>query len=332
MPHHPGEWRFRAHLVVCLSLLAVCMLGACGPHAAVARFSREFRCPVDQVSIEDLGARSYRVTGCYRSATYVCLTNAYDSNDGICTLDGAPEMAASPSAGGEEEEDARRAAARQPAPQAIAGRVRFGGVEVPALRMSLSGMPLTFMVEPGTEPRSVLVTIGTAYAGQAERCSALEMSGGGARLSTPRHAGAEVRFRVPAEALQVLARGDSLRLAACQREMWLAETQRVALARFARAEAGSEAAPEGSTPAPASGDATPQVRAALDARRDVLLACAAADVLGVRARWDTTGAITVSLNGALAGSAEEACVRSQLEPLTIPSGAPAGEVVHVLTR
>lgn len=42
-------------------------------HPAHTRFSNEYDCPVAQARIEPLGAHSYRVMGCGRTAVYVCV-------------------------------------------------------------------------------------------------------------------------------------------------------------------------------------------------------------------------------------------------------------------
>jgi len=52
--------------------------------------------------------------------------------------------------------------------------------------------------------------------------------------------------------------------------------------------------------------------------------------VGIRLRWSEDGTVSVSLNGSLAGSAEEACVSRQLRDLTVAPGS-EGETVHALT-
>lgn len=53
------------------ALLGLVLLG-CGPaHMAKTRFGREYSCNKD-ISVRSLGADSYRVSGCSRTATYVC--------------------------------------------------------------------------------------------------------------------------------------------------------------------------------------------------------------------------------------------------------------------
>lgn len=51
----------RAAWILASGLL--CVASAC-THPALARFSNEYDCPTDRASITDLGAFSYRVSGC----------------------------------------------------------------------------------------------------------------------------------------------------------------------------------------------------------------------------------------------------------------------------
>lgn len=69
------------------------------------------------------------------------------------------------------------------------------------------------------------------------------------------------------------------------------------------------------------------LRASIDARRDDVLACAGSERVVVRVRTDANGAARITLGGALAGGAEEGCVRAALSDLTAP---PSIEVIHLV--
>lgn len=71
------------------------------------------------------------------------------------------------------------------------------------------------------------------------------------------------------------------------------------------------------------------VRAALDAAHADVLACVARDRVVVRATWDAAGVVSLALQGDLAGSPEEGCVRAALSALSAPAGA-AGTVLHLV--
>jgi hypothetical protein len=57
-----------------VALLSCLMLAGCVTveGQATTRFSNEFKCPEDSVTVEDIGGNGYRATGCGESATYVC--------------------------------------------------------------------------------------------------------------------------------------------------------------------------------------------------------------------------------------------------------------------
>ena len=74
-----------------------------------------------------------------------------------------------------------------------------------------------------------------------------------------------------------------------------------------------------------------QVRAGIDERRAVVLGCTGGETAMVVAAYDSSGAVTFSLAGVHAGSAAEACVRSQFGQPRIEAGGAGGAVVHVIT-
>lgn len=303
-------------------LVAMAWLGAGCTHPAIVRFANEFDCPREQVELEDLGARTYRVSGCSSRATYVC-----DRRLGreLCVYDEAPSSGGSRVAESEE--------ARPPAdsPGIASGRLQVDGVEVPAIRLVVGGLPVTFAPQPGSEPPAFIVAVTTAYAGQAARCSTLELRAD-TQLIAEREPEEGVRYRVAADALQAVSRADALQLAVCQRTGWMSRPQREAIAAFATSPSEpttSEQASSSSSPDP---NPAARIRAALDQRREALLACTDRPVMGVRVRWEASGRVSVSLNGELSGSPEEDCLRSQLESLALHESDDAGELVHVLSR
>ncbi len=52
--------------VGCIGTMSEMQLGA------RERFSRQYRCPEDRVTVEELGTGGYRTSGCRRSAIYQC--------------------------------------------------------------------------------------------------------------------------------------------------------------------------------------------------------------------------------------------------------------------
>ncbi len=80
------------------------------------------------------------------------------------------------------------------------------------------------------------------------------------------------------------------------------------------------------------GELTPEarVRAAVDARRAVLLACADADVVAIELRPGDEGRAIITLRGDASGGPEEACIAHALAELSWPEGL-EGPVVHVVS-
>jgi hypothetical protein len=73
-----------------------------------------------------------------------------------------------------------------------------------------------------------------------------------------------------------------------------------------------------------------EVRAALDRERDAILACGRGGAMGVKALIQADHTPDVHLTGDLAGSPEEACVRSLLFRLVLPGASPGTFVIHVV--
>ncbi len=80
-------------------------------------------------------------------------------------------------------------------------------------------------------------------------------------------------------------------------------------------------------------EASASVRLALEAHRAAILACVDAEAVAVTAYWGVDGAVTFSLRGASAGTADDACVRAAIGAMTIdPAPGTAGSIVHALAR
>lgn len=100
-----------------------------------------------------------------------------------------------------------------------------------------------------------------------------------------------------------------------------------------RAEAEADAGPAAaavSTPVPRSVDAS--VREFLDAHVEDVLACTGGSRVALRARWDAHGTVVLFLNGALARSAEEGCVRAAVGEHTVEEPGEGGELLHLVRR
>lgn len=94
--------------------------------------------------------------------------------------------------------------------------------------------------------------------------------------------------------------------------------------RAAAATAGDEE--ESSAPP----DVERAIRNGLDARRADVLGCVGSERVGVRAAYDSDGRIVLSLQGDLAGSPEETCVREALAGVRVPAARRDGVLVHLV--
>lgn len=82
-------------------------------------------------------------------------------------------------------------------------------------------------------------------------------------------------------------------------------------------------------PAPAVAPELDQhVRAALTERRELVRACTEQEVVVVRVDWDATGAVSVTLTGALAGGVEERCVQEAMSGFALDDPGDGGAVLH----
>jgi hypothetical protein len=90
--------------------------------------------------------------------------------------------------------------------------------------------------------------------------------------------------------------------------------------------------PSADAPQPRDSGDDDAVRAALDARVTDILDCAGADRAVVRVAWESAQPPTVSLEGDLAGSPNEGCVRAMLRDALPELQATSGVVVHLVSR
>ena len=70
-------------------------------------------------------------------------------------------------------------------------------------------------------------------------------------------------------------------------------------------------------------------QAAFNARRAAVLSCMGGQPAVLYLRWQANGALTISLGGALAGTAQEACIRTALTGISFRPGA-AGQAIHTI--
>jgi hypothetical protein len=63
------KWIFKTGVLVTLA--------GCGleESEAIARGANDLRCPEEEMNAQDIGGHAYRVKGCGRLATYLCITN-----------------------------------------------------------------------------------------------------------------------------------------------------------------------------------------------------------------------------------------------------------------
>ena len=83
-----------------------------------------------------------------------------------------------------------------------------------------------------------------------------------------------------------------------------------------------------STDAPAAVEAS--IRAGLAARRDDVLACVGRERIGVRVAYAGDGEVDFALQGDLADSPEEACVREALDGVRVAATGEEGVIVHLV--
>lgn len=90
-------------------------------------------------------------------------------------------------------------------------------------------------------------------------------------------------------------------------------------------------APHTSAPPAPDAAAEAAARRAIDALRTAILACTSGEPIAVSGEWTATGALSLSLSGALAGTPQDGCVRATARDVVLsppPNGA--GAVLHAV--
>lgn len=259
----------------------------------------DFHCPSADVVAERIGRGRWRATGCRRTAVYLCSQRQ-------CEREPEPSRPPPTPSG------------RTPmtwSDEAALAALRAANGDVMAC-VPERGEPLTLRVELRSEGRVGRV-------------------GGLNELST-----AEARcVREALSEVQIAARVDVARVvrfafgAASDRPTPSLPVQTAGGGPVPQPAVGVAPVPapppSASPPAPRPGEA--ELRATLVARTDVVLACVSGNAVAVVVDWSGDGAVQVSMQGPLAGSAEEGCVRQALSTLTMPAGAP-GRLIHPFSR
>jgi len=84
-------------LVIVLAGLFGGCTGASGQTVVHTRATREFSCPKDKVTVEELGGSSFRASGCGQTATYTCLGGNFGNPyDAMCTKEGGATTTSAP--------------------------------------------------------------------------------------------------------------------------------------------------------------------------------------------------------------------------------------------
>lgn len=73
-----------------------------------------------------------------------------------------------------------------------------------------------------------------------------------------------------------------------------------------------------------------EIRTALDNNRDAIFACTGLKVIGIKATITPNRMLDVRLNGDLAGTQQEACVRQVVGTPSLGSATPGTSVIHVV--
>lgn len=304
-----------------LGLTALLFASGCFNAGAVvrARHAAEFHCSASEIIVEDIGSGTIRARGCGVEAMYVCARRGSRGTPGICMRNSD----ATPSG----ERPAHTPRNPQARPASHLG-IQRGNIEGrPALRVVL---------DDAREPVEVVASSDALLLRIPNECEQASL------VTTPQDALELERvlprvFRVPLEALAGRVDGSrSLILRACDHVRPFSALERHTLRqllqlapRLATQVSASGTSDDAQAAGGAAGAA--DLRAALDARRDAILACVERPSVAVRLRWDAQGTVTLSLGGSLAGSAEEECVRVAAGTLTAGATAP-GELLHPVSR
>lgn len=91
-----------------------------------------------------------------------------------------------------------------------------------------------------------------------------------------------------------------------------------------------DASPDGEAREGSRAGVEARIRSGLDARREDILACVGSERVAVRVAYEPDGRVQVSLQGPLAGSAEEGCLRAALTGVRVAASGAPGVVVHLV--
>ncbi|HBQ14928.1 MAG TPA: hypothetical protein DEF51_28645 [Myxococcales bacterium] len=298
------------HAFLPLAALSLSLLG-CGARAPLSRFSAEFNCPQSSVEMTDLGAHTYRVRGCGNQVVYVCTGN-------LCVTD--------------RDEGSRHRRAAVARRQRSRSRVRLGEARGSrALRYTLdAARDLELLYSPANDARHVYARVAP---GRGEACEALSLEGERADVTFEAARSPSHPLRISLDSLDGLR---PVRFRACDQLVPLAAADARALAEFVRraehmrgqTRVTRAAAPAEEPAAPTASEGEAALRAWLESHREVILACAQAELVVVRARAAEDGAVVLSLAPPHEGSAE-GCVRSALgSPPPLEAGADIAHAVR----
>jgi len=113
----------------------------------------------------------------------------------------------------------------------------------------------------------------------------------------------------------------------CGREVVVACTASALEPRCFPQSMGGDAQEQTAEPPP---DVEATIRGGLEARRDDVLACVGRARVGVRAAYTGEGVVSLSLQGDLADTPEEACVRDALGGVRVAATGEEGVIIHLV--
>lgn len=166
-------------------------------------------------------------------------------------------------------------------------------------------------------PRRLAMTLALCAAG----CAGIDL-GDAARRDTSE------ALQCPAEEVELEQLGEyRYRGDGCGREVVVACTASALEPRCYPQSTGGAEAEETEAPPP---DVEANIRGGLEARRDDVLACVGRDRIAVRAAYTGEGVVSLSLQGDLADSPEEACVRDALGGVRVAATGEEGVIIHLV--
>lgn len=78
-------------MLVIVLVVGLASAGCTKSAAVESRFARDFSCPVDEISVRDLGGGQFYAHGCNRGATYTCVRESSLAGPGmgdvVCTME-----------------------------------------------------------------------------------------------------------------------------------------------------------------------------------------------------------------------------------------------------